>query len=152
MPRRAVVTGCSAGAGRAIAERLGAAGWRVALLARDRARLDDVARSIEAHGGQALVLPADVSDHDAVNRARDAVVAALQGIDVWVNCAMATVVSPIARMTSEEYRRVTEVTYLGAVNGTLAALEVMRAANAGRVVQVCSSLPSPLASLLTSPP
>jgi len=139
-PRRIVVTGCSAGAGRAIAERFGAAGWRVALLARNRARLDDVARNIERHGGEALALPTDVADADAVWRARDAVVAAWHGIDVWVNCAMATVVAPIARMTSAEYRRVTEVTYLGCVNGTLAALEVMRAAGAGRIVQVGSAL------------
>jgi NAD(P)-dependent dehydrogenase (short-subunit alcohol dehydrogenase family) len=137
---RVVVTGCSAGAGRAIAERFGAAGWRVALLARDRARLDHVARRIRTSGGEALMLPTDVSDADALDRARDAVVGAWQGIDVWVNCAMATVVAPIAHMTSAEYRRVTEVTYLGCVNGTLAALKVMRAAGAGRIVQVGSAL------------
>ena len=135
-----VVTGAGAGAGRAIAERFGKAGWRVALIARGETRLDDARRSIEASGGEALAAAADVADCKAVFAARDRVLDAWGGIDAWVNAAMATVVSPVSVMTAEEYRRVTEVTYLGCVHGTLAALEPMRAANKGAIVQVGSAL------------
>lgn len=135
-----VVTGAGAGAGRAIAERFGREGWRVALLARGRERLEAAKAEIEAAGGQALALPTDMSDAGAVFAARDAVLKAWGVIDAWVNAAMATVVSPIAGMAPEEFRRVTETTYLGFVHGTLAALEPMRARGCGAIVQVGSAL------------
>lgn len=135
-----VVTGAGAGAGRAIAERFGKAGWRVGLIARSETRLDDACASIDAFGGEALAAPADVADCKAVYGARDRILQAWGGIDAWVNVAMATVVSPVSEMTAEEYRRVTEVTYLGYVHGTLAALDPMRAANRGAIVQVGSAL------------
>ena len=137
---RVVVTGASAGAGRAIALRFGAAGCRVGLIARDSERLAQLRHEIEAAGGAALELRCDVADAAAVDEARDRVVATWSGIDVWVNAAMATVVAPIAHMRADEYRRVTEVTYLGVVNGTLAALHAMRAAGAGCIVQAGSAL------------
>jgi len=138
--RVVVVTGAGAGAGRAIAERFGKSGWRVALVARSETRLDDARRSIEAAGGQALAAAVDVADSKALFAARDRVLDAWGGIDAWVNAAMTTVVSPVSEMTCEEYRRVTDVTYLGCVHGTLAALEPMRAANKGAIVQVGSAL------------
>lgn len=137
---RVVVTGASAGAGRAMAQRFGRAGWRVALLARDPERLQAVRDEVVAAGGEALVLPVDVADEKAVFSARDQVMHAWGGIDVWVNSAMATVVSPVGDMQPDEYRRVMDVTFLGCVNGTLAALEAMRPRNAGVIVQVGSAL------------
>lgn len=136
----AVVTGAGAGAGRAIAQRFGEKGWRVALLARTQSRLEAAKAEIEQAGGEALVLPTDMSDAAAVFAARDRVIEAWGGIDVWVNAAMATVVGPIVDTKPEEYRRVTEVTYLGYVHGTLAALEPMRARDRGAIVQVGSAL------------
>ena len=138
--RTVVVTGASAGAGRAIATHFGAKGWSVGLVARNVERLQSVQRQIEAAGGAALVLPADTSDSKSVTLARDRVLDAWGRLDVWVNAAMATVVAPIWEVTPEEYRRVTEVTYLGYVHGTLAALECMRARNRGTIVQVGSAL------------
>jgi short-subunit dehydrogenase len=140
MRRVVVVTGASAGAGRAIARLFAQRGDAVALIARGRDRLEAARREIVDAGGAALALPADVADFAALEEARDRAVAAFGRIDVWVNCAMATVVSPISRMRAEEYRRVTEVTYLGYVHGTLLALDVMRPRNAGVIVQVGSAL------------
>lgn len=136
----AVVTGAGAGAGRAIARRFGEKGWRVALLARTRSRLEAAKAEIEAAGGEAMVLPTDMSDAQAVFAARDRVIGSWGAIDAWINAAMATVVAPIVEITPEEYRRVTETTYLGYVHGTLAALEPMRARNRGAIVQVGSAL------------
>jgi NAD(P)-dependent dehydrogenase (short-subunit alcohol dehydrogenase family) len=110
------------------------------LIARDGQRLVDAKRQIEGSGGEALALPADVADKAAVDGARDRVVRQWNRIDAWVNAAMVTVVAPVAEMTAEEYRRVTEVTYLGCVNGTLAALDVMRPRDGGSIVQVGSAL------------
>jgi short-subunit dehydrogenase len=138
--RVAVVTGAGAGAGRAIAERFGREGWRVALLARSRTRLEAAKTAIEAAGGEALVLPTDMADAEAVFAARDQVVKAWGGIDAWINAAMATVVGPMAQIAPDEFRRVTETTYLGYVYGSLAALEPMRARNHGAIVQVGSAL------------
>ena len=136
----AVVTGAGAGAGRAIAKRFGEKGWRVALLARTRARLEAAKAEIEQAGGEALVLPTDMSDADAVFAARDRVIETWGAIDAWVNAAMATVVGPIVDTAPAEYRRVTETTYLGYVHGTLAALQPMRARSRGAIVQVGSAL------------
>ena len=138
--RVAVVTGAGAGAGRAIAARFGREGWRVALLARTRSRLEAAKEEIERAGGQALVLPTDMSDAAAVFAARDRVLSEWGLIDVWVNAAMATVVGPIVDTTPDEYRRVTETTYLGYVHGTLAALAPMRAQDKGAIIQVGSAL------------
>lgn len=136
----AVVTGAGAGAGRAISDRFGREGWRVAVLARTGSRLQAAKSAIEAAGGQAMALPVDVSDAKAVFEARDAVLKAWGVIDAWINAAMATVVAPIVRITPEEFRRVTETTYLGYVHGTLAALEPMLARDRGAIVQVGSAL------------
>ncbi|MDP2275101.1 MAG: SDR family oxidoreductase [Archangium sp.] len=135
-----VITGASSGIGRAIARAAGANGARVALLARGEAGLCAVAHEVEALGGESLVLPVDVADASAVDRAAEEVVAQWGGIDVWVNNAIVTVYSPISRMTPEEYRRVIEVDYLGTVHGTLAALRHMRTCDAGTIVQIGSAL------------
>jgi NADP-dependent 3-hydroxy acid dehydrogenase YdfG len=139
-PRVVVVTGAGAGAGRAIARRFGREGWRVALLSRDRTRLEAAAREIEAAGGHALVLPTDVADAAAVFAARDRVVEAWGTIDAWVNCAMATVVGPFEDVSPADFRRVVDVTLMGYVHGTQAALAVMRPRNRGAIVQVGSAL------------
>jgi short-subunit dehydrogenase len=134
------VTGASAGVGRATALLFGRCGAHVALIARDAASLEDVRREIEECGSTALALPCDVSDAEALDQAARRVEQELGPIAVWVNCAMVTVFSPVWRMTAKEFRRVTEVTYLGFVHGTMAALACMRPRNAGVIVQVGSSL------------
>jgi short-subunit dehydrogenase len=141
-PRRrtAVVTGASAGVGRATAIAFARRGWNVGLIARGEAGLADAARDVEAAGGRPLVLAADVADADAVFRAADRVAEECRAIDVWVNDAMATVFAPIRDITPDEFRRATEVTYLGTVHGTMAALRHMRPRNAGTIVQVGSAL------------
>jgi NAD(P)-dependent dehydrogenase (short-subunit alcohol dehydrogenase family) len=139
-PRIVVITGASAGVGRATAVAFARRGARVALLARGQEGLDAAARDVEAAGGAALVIPTDVADPAQVDRAAATVEERWGAIDVWINNAMASVFSPVARMTPEEYRRVTEVTYLGAVHGTLAALAHMRRRNRGAIVQVGSAL------------
>lgn len=141
-PRTVVVTGASAGLGRAVVQEFARAepGVRVGLLARGREGLEAAAREVEALGGRALALPVDVADADAVEGAAARVEAELGPVDVWVNNAMTSVFSPVHQMQAEEYRRVTEVTYLGYVYGTLAALRRMRPRDAGVVVQVGSAL------------
>src|SRR5579875_759737 len=138
--RVVVVTGGSAGAGRAISRRFAREGWCVAVLARGQERLDSTREDIERLGGQALTISLDTSDCEAVFAARDQVMQTWGRIDVWVNCAMVTVVSPIREMTAKDYRRVTEVTFLGYVHGTLAALGAMREADRGVIIQVGSAL------------
>jgi NAD(P)-dependent dehydrogenase (short-subunit alcohol dehydrogenase family) len=135
-----VVTGASAGVGRAAAAAFAQRGWSVALLARGRTGLEGARHEVEQAGGSALVIRVDVADPDAVAAASDRVVAAWGGIDVWVNNAMATVYAPVEEITPAEFRRVTEVTYLGQVHGTLAALKHMRRQGAGTIVQVGSAL------------
>ncbi|HEY5945194.1 MAG TPA: SDR family oxidoreductase [Kofleriaceae bacterium] len=139
-PLVVVVTGASQGIGRAIARELGARRARVALIARNIDGLGGAAEEINAAGGEALVLPLDVSDAKAVDAAADAVVERWGRIDVWINNAMVSVFSPIALMTADEYRRVTEVTYLGYVYGTCAALRHMRERDAGTIIQIGSAL------------
>ncbi|MFZ0734806.1 MAG: SDR family oxidoreductase [Candidatus Sulfotelmatobacter sp.] len=135
-----VITGASAGLGRAIAREFGCHGAQVGLLARGIDGLNAAKREIEAAGGRALVLPTDVADSKAVEEAAEAVEDQLGPIDIWVNNAMASVFSPIKEMLPEEYKRVTEVTYLGAVYGTLAALKRMLPRDRGTIVQVGSAL------------
>jgi NAD(P)-dependent dehydrogenase (short-subunit alcohol dehydrogenase family) len=136
----AVVTGAGAGAARSIAERFGRERWRTALISRSRERLEAARADIEAAGGEALALPCDVADPDAVFRVRDQILEHWGRVDAWVNAAMVTVVGPVWKITPAEYRRVTEVTYLGYVHGTLAALEPMRRVDRGAIVQVGSAL------------
>jgi NAD(P)-dependent dehydrogenase (short-subunit alcohol dehydrogenase family) len=135
-----VITGASAGVGRAIVNRFARAGWRIGLIARDAEALDEVRQEVESRGGEALVAAADVSDADAVFAAADLVEKRFGTIDVWINDAMVTVFSPVWRMTPEEFRRVTEVTYLGVVHGTMAALRHMRPINRGKIIQIGSAL------------
>jgi NADP-dependent 3-hydroxy acid dehydrogenase YdfG len=135
-----VVTGASSGVGRAIARAFGARGAKVGLIARTREALEHCAEEIRGSGGDALVLPLDVADAAAVERAADEVVARWGRIDTWVNDAMVSVFSPVKQMRPEEYRRVTEVTYLGFVHGTLAALKHMLPRDEGHVIQIGSAL------------
>ena len=135
-----VVTGASAGLGRAIARQFGKKHASVGLIARGRDGLEGARREIEDAGGRALVLPADVADASAMEAAAESVEQKLGPIDIWVNNAMASVFSPVKEMKPEEYKRVTEVTYLGVVYGTLAALKRMLPRNRGMIVQVGSAL------------
>ena len=138
--RVVVVTGASAGVGRAVARAFGQQGAKVGLVARTREALDEAAQEIERAGGEALVLPLDVADPAAVAAAADQVVARWGRIDLWVNDAMVSVFSPVKEMKPEEYRRVTEVDYLGYVHGTLAALRHMLPRDRGHVIQIGSAL------------
>jgi len=136
----AVVTGASAGVGRAVAIAFAQKGWNVALIARGKAGLEGARRDVEAAGGHALVLPLDVAEADAVFAAADQVIAEWGRMDVWVNDAMVTIFAQVKEIKPAEFRRVTEVTYLGQVYGTMAALKHMRPRNRGTIVQVGSAL------------
>lgn len=135
-----VVTGASAGLGRAIAQSFARRGARIGLLARGKQGLDGARREVEALGGQALVLPVDVADAGRVEQAAGEVEKAFGPLDIWVNNAMVTVFSPFKEMTPDEFKRVTEVTYLGFVYGTMSALRRMLARDQGVIVQVGSAL------------
>jgi NAD(P)-dependent dehydrogenase (short-subunit alcohol dehydrogenase family) len=139
-PEVVVVTGASAGVGRALVRRFARDGARIGLLARGVDGLEGARRDVESLGGQALVLPADVARWDQVDAAAARVEETFGPIDIWINNAMASVFSPIMEMEPEEYRRVAEVTYLGSVHGTLAALRRMRPRDRGKIVQVGSAL------------
>lgn len=135
-----VVTGASAGIGRAVALAFGRRGDRVALLARGEAGLDAARADIAEAGGQAAAYPVDVANFEAVNRTANAVEEQFGPIDVWVNVAFTSVFAPFWEITPEEFRRVTEVAYLGFVHGTMAALARMRPRDRGVIVQVGSAL------------
>jgi NAD(P)-dependent dehydrogenase (short-subunit alcohol dehydrogenase family) len=135
-----VVTGASAGVGRAVAREFGAKGWQVALLARGRAGLDAAAEDVEAAGGKALPILTDVADHQQVDAAADQVEHEFGDIDVWVNVAFATIFAPFDQITPDEFRRATDVSYLGFVHGTMAALRRMKPRDRGTIVQVGSAL------------
>ena len=135
-----VITGASAGVGRAVAREFGRHRACVGLIARGPDGLAAAKHEIEEAGGEALALPVDVADADAVQRAADQVVGHFGRLDVWVNNAMTSVFSPFAEMTAEEFQRVTQVTYLGSVHGTMAALRHMRPRDHGTIVQVGSAL------------
>lgn len=137
---RVVITGASAGIGRAAAIEFARRGARVALLARGSDGLNGARYDVEISGGEALPIPTDVADARQVEAAAAQVERAWGGIDVWVNNAMATAFSPFADLAPEDFRRVTEVSYLGAVWGTRAALARMLPANRGTIVQVGSAL------------
>ena len=140
MSRVVVVTGASAGVGRATVREMAGRGWDVGLIARGRDGLEAAAREVAEAGQRAEVAAADVADPDAVEAAAQRIESALGPIDVWINNAMVSVFSPIREMTAEEFRRVTEVTYLGYVHGTLAALRRMLERDTGVIVQVGSAL------------
>jgi NAD(P)-dependent dehydrogenase (short-subunit alcohol dehydrogenase family) len=142
MAQTVVITGASAGIGRATAKLYGARGANVGLIARGQAGLDGAARNVEDAGGKALAIPADVSDYAQVEDAARQVEAFFGPIDVWVNVAFTSVFSPFAEITAEEFRRVTEVSYLGFVHGTMVALARMRPRGRGTIVQVGSALGS----------
>jgi NAD(P)-dependent dehydrogenase (short-subunit alcohol dehydrogenase family) len=135
-----VITGASAGVGRAIARAFSGPWARIALLARGEAGLAGTAEEVRSAGGQALALAVDVADARAVEAAAERIEREMGPIDVWVNNAMTSVFAPAWEIDPDEFRRVTEVTYLGAVHGTLAALRRMRPRNRGVVVQVGSAL------------
>jgi short-subunit dehydrogenase len=135
-----VITGASAGLGRATAREFGRHGAKVGLIARGVDGLEAAKSEIESAGGSAMVLPLDVADASAVEKAAAEVEQKFGSIDVWVNNAMASVFSPVKEMEPEEYKRVTEVTYLGVVYGTLAALKRMLPRDRGMIVQVGSAL------------
>jgi NAD(P)-dependent dehydrogenase (short-subunit alcohol dehydrogenase family) len=137
-----VVTGASAGVGRATARLFGERGARIGLIARGRAGLEGAARDVEEAGGKALAVSADVADYDQVTAAAREIEQTLGPIDVWVNVAFTSVFAPFADITAEEFQRVTEVSYLGFVHGTMAALGRMRPRGHGTIVQVGSALGS----------
>jgi NAD(P)-dependent dehydrogenase (short-subunit alcohol dehydrogenase family) len=139
-PEVVVITGSSGGVGRAIAHAFAKRGAHVGLLARGQEGLDGAAREVHALGGKALAVPTDVSDHSQVEAAAARVEEHFGPIDVWINDAMATVFARFLDIEPEEFKRATEVTYLGAVYGTMVALKRMTARDRGKIVQVGSAL------------
>jgi NAD(P)-dependent dehydrogenase (short-subunit alcohol dehydrogenase family) len=138
--RIVAITGATSGVGRAAVRAFAARGYDVALLARDNEALEIAAKEVERAGGRPLAVPTDVADADQVEAAAERIERELGPIDVWVNDAMTSVFSPFTEMTPEEFRRVTEVTYLGQVYGTMAALRRMLPRDRGSVVLVGSAL------------
>jgi short-subunit dehydrogenase len=139
-PEVVVVTGASAGVGRTVVREFAKRGAHIGLLARGKAGLEGAKRDVERLGGKALAISTDVADADEVFKAAKQVEAKFGPIDTWVNVAMASVFSPVKEMDPEDYQRVTNVTYLGFVNGTLAALKSMLPRDRGTIVQVGSAL------------
>jgi NAD(P)-dependent dehydrogenase (short-subunit alcohol dehydrogenase family) len=139
-PEVVVVTGASAGVGRATVRAFARQGASIGMVARGREGLEAAAKEVESEGGRALILPLDVADAQAVEGAAARVEGELGPIDVWVNNAMTSVFAPLKEVASDEFRRVTEVTYLGVVHGTMAALRRMLPRDRGTIVQVGSAL------------
>lgn len=138
--RTIIITGASAGVGRAIAHRFACARDRIGLIARDEEALKDVQRELRATGAEAEYEAIDVADANAVFEAAERLEQRLGKIDVWVNDAMETLFSTVAETDPDEFRRVTEVCYLGFVHGTMAALKSMRPRRRGRIIQIGSAL------------
>lgn len=136
----AVICGGTAGVGRATAHALAQAGYRIAVIARGEQGLADTSSELEAAGAKVLAIAADVADAEAIDRAAERIEKELGPIEIWVNAAMATVFGPVNKISAAEFKRVTEVTYLGFVHGTLAALRHMESRNRGTIVQVGSAL------------
>jgi NAD(P)-dependent dehydrogenase (short-subunit alcohol dehydrogenase family) len=139
-PEVVVVTGGGAGLGRAIVQSFARRGAHIGLVSRSRERLEDAQREVKDLGGQAIVLPGDVADPATTENAAARTEEAFGPIDVWVNDAMTTVFSPFHELSADDFKRVTEVTYLGFVYGTMAALKRMRPRDRGTIVQVGSAL------------
>ena len=133
-----VITGASAGVGRATARAFASRGARIGLIARNAEALANAKAEVEARGGRAVIAIADVADAEAVERAAQVIEDAFGPIEVWINGAMTSVLGPIIEISAAEFRRVTEVTYLGVVYGTLAALRRMRPRNRGVILQIGS--------------
>jgi NAD(P)-dependent dehydrogenase (short-subunit alcohol dehydrogenase family) len=140
MPRIVVVTGASGGIGRATAVAAGHRGDTVVLIARGEAGLAGAVAEVERAGGHAVAMAVDVADSDAVFAAAEQVEASLGPIDVWINVAFTSVFAPFEQIKPEEYKRVTEVSYLGYVYATMAALKHMKPRDRGTIVQVGSAL------------
>lgn len=136
LPETVVITGATAGVGRATAHAFARRGARIGLLARGLERLEATRREVEALGGQALVVPTDVADCEAVEAAAEAVEAAFGPIDVWINNAFTSVLSPFKDMSAADFKRVTDVCYMGYVYGTMAALKRMQPRDRGTIIQV----------------
>jgi short-subunit dehydrogenase len=139
-PEVVVITGASAGVGRATVIEFAKRGAHIGLIGRNTAALEAARMEVEQLGCRALIVPADVADHEDVDAAAEAFESNLGPIDIWINNAMVSVFSPFHEMEAEEFRRVTEVTYLGVVYGTMAALRQMMPRNRGMIVQVGSAL------------
>jgi NAD(P)-dependent dehydrogenase (short-subunit alcohol dehydrogenase family) len=135
-----VITGASAGVGRALARHYAARGASIGLIARGRDGLEATLREVEGLGGRGVVCMADVADAEQIETAAHTIEQTFGALDIWINNAMASVFSPVREMTANEFRRVTEVTYLGVVHGTLAALRRMLPRDHGSIVQVGSAL------------
>lgn len=135
-----VITGAGTGIGRATAQQFARNGARIGLIGRNRERLEQTANEVRMLGGQAVIFLADVADASQVEAAAAAVEAEFGWIDIWINNAMATIFSPFHKISAEDYKRATEVTYLGTVYGTMAALKRMAHKDAGIIIQVGSAL------------
>ncbi|MGA8594100.1 MAG: SDR family oxidoreductase [Bryobacteraceae bacterium] len=135
-----VVTGASAGVGRAVVREFARQNAHIGLIARGRERLEAAQREVEQAGGKALVAPADVADARQVEDAAERIEREFGPIDIWVNNAMTTIFAPFLEIAPDEFKRATEVTYLGQVYGTMAALKRMKPRNRGAIVQVGSAL------------
>jgi len=135
-----VITGASAGVGRAVARAFAKRGAKIGLLARGHAGLEAAQRDVEQLGGQAIAIPTDVADAEQVEAAAQQVEETFGPIDIWVNDAMASVFAPFDETTPEEFKRVTEVAYLGFVYGTMAALKRMKQRDRGHIIQIGSAL------------
>lgn len=139
-PEVVVITGASAGIGRAVVQAFAKRGAHIGLIARGEAGLEGARREVEALGGKAIAIPTDVSDAAAVDRAASQVEETFGPIDIWVNDAFTSVFSEFKDISPDDYKRVTEVAYLGFVYGTMAALKRMLPRDRGRIVQVGSAL------------
>lgn len=139
-PETVVITGASAGVGRAVARRFAQAGAQIGLIARGLEGLEGAKADVEKLGGKAIICQADVADAEAVEQAAQKVEDEFGAIDVWINNATTSVFSPVKEMTPEEFRRVTEVTYLGVVYGTQSALKRMLPRENGTIINVGSAL------------
>ena len=139
-PEVVVVTGASAGVGRATVRAFAKRGAHIGLLSRGEEALEATRKEVERYGGKALVLPTDVADAEAVERAAQAVEDTFGPIDIWVNDAFASIFAPLKEIDPADYRRATEVTYLGSVHGTMAALKHMLPRDRGHIIQVGSAL------------
>ncbi|MEN0088663.1 MAG: SDR family oxidoreductase [Pseudomonadota bacterium] len=135
-----VIAGGSAGVGRATAEMFARDGHDLVLIARGKERLESAKRELRDYGSEVLTITADVADPAAMRKARDSAIKAFGGIDIWINCAMATVFGPFDKMSDEEFRRVMDVTFMGQVHGARVALEHFRERGEGHLISVGSGL------------